>query len=335
MLYSHKKTIIFFLFVFSMFGFTAHAQTPSQTEFFITPLHPGPNEQVTVRVENFAFDLNNLELVWSVDGKVEKRGMGERQFQFTTKQLGSVSTIKVSSNSFTKTAEIRPTGLELFWQANTYTPPFYKGKALYSTQSTVQFIAMPSFVGSDGKNIDPKTLSYKWSRNNSVLSNQSGYGKNFLSTSSGVLAKPFVIAVEVTNADGSLKSESAVELRGVQPQVLLYENHPLYGIMYNKALPSQFDLGDKEVSLASAPYFFGVDRKDAPALSYKWKMNGQITPNQEKPNSLVLRRPEGSVGGTAIISLAIENIEKMLQFANYSTTIKFEALNQNGGQINI
>lgn len=322
-------TLFFLALSFANFVNSVQAQVApvlDDTQVFMTPEHPGPNEVVNIRIENYVHDLNTLDISWSLDGKFQKKGVADKNFQFTTKDLGSVSTIKISSASFSKDIVVRPTGLDLVWQTKAYTPPFYKGKSLYTYQSMVDFIAMPSFVTSSGAMIDPKTLVYKWSRNGAVVGDVSGYGKNVFSTSGGVLAKPLSVDVEVSTVDGSMRAQKSIELQGAQPEILLYENHPLYGIMYNKAIPAQFTLDKKEISLSSAPYFFDVNKKDSSALSYEWSMNGKKIANQTKPESLVLRKPEGAQGGEATVGISIQKLEKSLQFGNTSTRIFFTAI---------
>ncbi len=327
------KRIISIAFFVIVFGLTTSVQAqtlPTQDNIQVSmkPEYPGPNELVNIQIENYAQDINALEISWFLDGKLQKKGVGDKKFQFTLGALGSVSKITVSSIGFTKDILIRPVGLDLVWQTKGYTPPFYKGKALYTYQSLVEVIAMPSFVLSSGAQIDPKTLVYKWSRNGSVLGDSSGYGKNTLSTSGGVLAKELEVEVEVSTPDGSMRAKKSISLQGMRPEAFFYENHPLYGIMYNKAIPPQFNLNKKEIALTTSPYFFDIGRKDDPILSYEWSMNGKKIANQTNPSSLVLRRPEGSKGGEAVVGLSIQKTGKSLQFKNLSTRIGFEALEE-------
>ncbi len=296
-------------------------------QFFITPENPGSNELVKIRVESFTSDLNSKEITWSLNDKIQKKAVGDKNFEFTTGPLGSVSKITFSTNTITKSVTLRPVDLFITWQTNTYTPPFYKGKAVYTNQSSIQFVALPMFVGSNGKTIDPKNLIYKWTRDDSVLNNESGYGKQVLSTSGGTLAKPILINLEVTSADGLLKAKREIEVEGNLPRIIFYENHPLYGITYRNALPDIFTLTSKEISLVAAPYFFDISGKLDSNLSYVWKMNGEVIENQENPSTLTLRRPEGSAGGKANISLMTSHLAKIIQFTNKSLDINFEALN--------
>ncbi len=327
MLHLSKKIILNTLFAFFFLGSTvALAQTPQTMGGLSTfPKYPRPNELVTVHLNDYSINLNATEVTWSLDGKIQKKGIGEKQFQFTAGAIGKKSVVKASTNTYTLTLNINPVGLDIFWQTQTYTPPFYKGKALFSYQSAVDFVALPVFLNSSGVLIDPKTLIYTWSKNNAVAGNLSGYGKNSISLVGGVLAKPMTIGVKVSSIDDTLESETEISLTANSPQTILYENHPLYGITYNKSLPYQLSLDEKEITLSVAPYFFDVNRKDKPTISYVWKMNGKEIQNLEKPFSLVLRKPEGGGAGSAILSLLITQTEKMFQFANSSISIFFKS----------
>lgn len=314
--------------MFFAFSLSAHAQAPltqlpDDTQFFVRPENPGPNELVGVNIENYSQNLDAIEITWLLDGKVQQKGVGLKTFQFKTKGLGSVSTVKISASAFSKEISIRPTGLDILWQTNNYVPPFYKGKSLYTYQSLAQVVTMPSFVTSSGAMIDPKTLIYKWSLNGVILGNYSGYGKNVLPTGGWVLAKPLTVDVEVSSKDGIFKKTGSITLFGSLPQILIYENHPLYGIMYNKAISTEFPLKNKEVSLSVAPYFFNTNKKDNPLLLYKWQMNGQTIPNQTNPYSLVLRKPDGQGNGEAQVGLSIQKTDDTLQYADFSTKINF------------
>ncbi len=331
-MFNNSKKIIFTIltavFVFFSFGLVAHAQslipqTPDDTQFFVRPENPRPNELVGISIENYAKDLDVLDITWSLNGVVQQKGVGLKTFQFTTKGLGSVSIVKISASDFSKEITIRPVGLGLFWQTNNYTPPFYKGKSLYTYQSRAQVVAIPSFVTSSGTTLDPKTLIYKWSTNGSVLGKDSGYGKNVLSTGGWVLAKPVTISVTATSADGNFKAENSISLGGSVPQVLVYENHPLYGVLYNTAIPSAFTLNSKEISFFVAPYFFNTNKRDNSLLAYKWKMNGRSIPNQTNPYSLVLRTPDGQ--GETSVGLSIQKTDDTLQYGEFSTKIYFNA----------
>ena len=50
-------------------------------------------------------------------------------------------------------------------QARRYTPPFYKGKKIFTSESVIKFIAIPNFVTSNNKKIPASDLVYTWKIN--------------------------------------------------------------------------------------------------------------------------------------------------------------------------
>src|SRR3990167_10337236 len=75
--------------------------------------------------------------------------------------------------------------VDLLWQGNSYVPPFYEGRTLWSSQSRITFLAIPHGAGIG----NPANLTYKWTKNGTVLGNINGVGKNTLSFIDSILSK--------------------------------------------------------------------------------------------------------------------------------------------------
>ena len=65
--------------------------------------------------------------------------------------------------------------VDILWQGEVYTPPFYQGKTFWSKQSRVTLVAIPHGLGNTAN------LNYKWTKNGTVLGNINGIGRNYLS----------------------------------------------------------------------------------------------------------------------------------------------------------
>ena len=57
-------------------------------------------------------------------------------FTFTAGSLGKTQKVTVNGvendgTSITQSISVMPASIDLIWQAHSYTPPFYKGKALF------------------------------------------------------------------------------------------------------------------------------------------------------------------------------------------------------------
>ena len=149
-------SITFFVFAVSLF---AHAQTPSFGEvvlFDVSPENPRPNQIVTIDIESFSIDLDRADsITWLINNEVVSRGAGIKQMQFETGKLGSHSVIDVvvrgtSMGAITESITIAPTEVDLIWEADSYTPPFYSGKALPASDADITIVAISQFVTSSG-----------------------------------------------------------------------------------------------------------------------------------------------------------------------------------------
>lgn len=323
------------LSLFLIFTLKAHGQLQSATLSDITdsaeittiPASPGANENVSVKIESFSFDLNSSEIIWAVNGAIKDKGFGKKNFSFKTGSVGSISLIKAviktkEGKTVEKTLVVRPAGVDILWEADSYTPPFYKGKALYGYQSLVTVIALPNMANSSGTKINPDNLIYKWTKDGKVLGGVSGYGKSKFSFSRSILSRPDEIEVEVMSSDKKIKASGSITLEPIEPKTVIYENNPLYGIIYEKAISGEFKLNGNEITLITTPYFFGKNDVGG-RIKYDWRMNGRSINNKPDARQATFRNTEGAKGSTKI-SVDLQNEGKELQSAGTNIMLNFE-----------
>lgn len=299
-------------------------------EIILTPAFPSPNENVFVKIESFSFDLNSAEIIWALDGAIKEKGLGKKFFSFKTGNVGSVSFIKAviktkEGKTVEKTLVIRPAGVDILWEANSYTPPFYKGKALYGYQSLITVIAVPNIINSEGAKINPDNLMYKWTKNSKVLGDVSGYGKNKFSFSKSILSDPSEIEVEVMSPDKKIKASGSIALEPVESKTIMYENNPLYGIIYERAVDGEYKLDGSEITLIATPYFFSREDTSGEKIKYNWNMNGRKIDGKQGERQATFRNAEGGKGSARIsVDLQNENGGKELQSARTDVLLNFE-----------
>ena len=99
-----------------------------------SPKYISPNQSVRVILNSYSFDLNAATMRWYSGGKLVLSGQGKTELTLTTGDVGEKKTVtvdvSVNGKNFEKSIELLPESVDLIWQANTYTPPFYEGKAL-------------------------------------------------------------------------------------------------------------------------------------------------------------------------------------------------------------
>jgi len=297
----------------------------------LSPENPRPDSTVTVTIQSFSVDLDSSLITWTVNGKKVSSAVGQKSISLNAGKLGSVSRVDVSATapgvSVTQSVIIRPADVSLLWEADTYTPPFYRGKALHSYNGLFRVTAIPDLVGSNGKKIDSKDLVYTWKKNGSVIADSSGYGKNQLvSAQTSYLREGEDVTVEVSAPRDNIVASRSITIKPVVPKVLFYEKNGLYGTLYGSTLNSRFHLIQDEVTIGAEPYFFSVPSKSASNLSYSWKLNGADVPAFAGENEITLRRDSADAGRSEL-SVVLQNQNKVLQGARGSILITFDAKN--------
>lgn len=292
----------------------------------ISPQNPGPGESVQINIQSYLTDLNRANMTWTLNGKVLQKGIGKTSFSFQNGPSGqttrlSISILTIEGDAVTKQLSWSPVGVTVLWEADTYTPPFYKGKALMTPQSRVRAIAIPDT--NTGKSaLSSGNLVYTWKKDGSVVSEASGYGKNSLLF---IGPKPYGetnIRVQASSLSGSVNSEIRIDIPLSNPFVLLYENDPLLGVLYKKTLNPNITLSKKEFSISAEPYFFSYEAVENPSSAYMWSLNGQEIHN---PSRLITLRNENGVAGTSRIALAARGVKQTFQNAGQSIMINFTA----------
>lgn len=281
----------------------------------LSPKNPGPYEDVTITLSSYATDLTKADLEWKINGQTVSYGLGKTSYTLKTGEVDVVIIIDViinpaeSTTSISKKIAIYPSEIEIMWEATDgYTPPFYKGKSLPSKGSWVKIVAIPNTktITSGLGNI-----SYTWKKADSVVSEASGYNRNYYLAKNSLFETDNKITVSASSVSGDYKAEKTIYLTSYDPSIVFYKKSGADGILYNKALQKEEILLENEMTIVAEPYFMTTKEEDN--FSYTWKINGNIVETPSKKNEMTVRPT--SRGGYATISLVIKNLNELLQEA--------------------
>lgn len=328
-----RKTLLIISLMFTLaLTITVNAQvggiSSDDVNVNMIPNSPKANEQVAIRLTSYILDLDSSTITWQLNGKTEASGKGIKNFNFTTGDINTNTTVLITvrtkdGQTVQKTLRIKPTDVDLVWQSESYVPPFFKGKALFSHQNKITFIAIPHMTNSSGVEINPKNLIYKWTKNGVVMENDSGYGKNTFTFVSPLVSRDLDVNVQVTSPDTTSIGFARIDVKPTEPTLIIYRKNPLYGIEFQKGLTGNIKLTDsKEVVVIGIPFYFGATNTNSSDLVYKWSINGVKIDNGQNTNMQVFRQKEGT-SGVSNISLSIENTDKILQLANNKFNLEF------------
>jgi hypothetical protein len=304
------------------------AQIPDVTEELdvtVSPQNPQPNDTVTVSLEAPGTNIDKADIAWSQNGKIEQGGVGDKTYTFNAGPLGTVSTITIDFTPYNgpvveKTVTVSAESVDVLWEANTYRPPFYEGKSAYTPEGEVTFMAMPNLVDANGNTIDPTTLVYNWSINDKPDAANSGYGKNYYVFDGDILAQQTYVSVHVTTVEGDVQGDGSLLITPSGAGVLAYQNDPTYGVLFNKAMSGDFNLTSDEITLSAYPFNVSTDSRSDPNLEYTWSINSSPIDVAQSQSDLDFRN-SGNNSGTSLISVGVQDTDKIRQSASYNFNI--------------
>lgn len=321
-----KKYLLFvFVFIFTVFGSFVSAQIRNtDIVLSVSPQYPNSNQNVNITLNSYAINLDKANISWSVNGQETSRGIGKKSFSIKTGEVGlsvvlSAIIETIDGQSLSKTITITPADVSMLWEASdSYTPPFYKGKALAPSQGKFKIVAIPNLVNQIGK-ININNLSYTWIKDGNVQLNSSGWGKNYFTFQNSYLDKENNIEVKISDISGSINTSGKITLRTTDPKILFYRNDPQLGVRWETALDNRYTINPSGEILIVEPYFFSPKNINSSALTFDWFLGGEKiqTPN---PKNILPIKPEAGKSGSAIIKVLISNTKTLFQ--NMSNQIK-------------
>lgn len=273
----------------------------------VTPSNPDPLQNVTLEVKSYSVDLDQTMIVWRYNGKIVSSGTGKTRIDVVAPDANNAGliTVTVSGTGFassTTAIDIRTAKVDLLWEAaDSYTPPFYKGKALLSPNGLIRVTAIQSHSS-------PKNLSFEWTRNDSVVSAASGYNKNSIVFRNETLKQREDISVVVQS--GFFGGTNNISLVPTKPQLVMYQKQDGF-TDYNNGYLSELRTGEPGIVLRFEPYFFSTPQDMSTNLEFDIKNNDNQLYGNQKPNEVSLSRPDN--GGRSDIEVSINTAVYSLQ----------------------
>jgi hypothetical protein len=303
-----------------MFLFTA-TPVSAQTAFFdtdvsirMTPAYPSPGETVTLTVPGA-----DRPIVWEVNGAVVASGTPQLVVQ--AGELGSETeidaTVYGSDSLGHAQAFIRPAAASVVWSSDAYTPPFFRGKSLPGTGSTISLEALAAIADASGV-VPAQRLVYTWKRNGAILQDLSGLGRSRIRIAAPALFASDDIVVDIATADDAYRARAMTRIASVDTHLALYRDTPLFGIFFNDATPARYTTSDADVTFFAAPYYAARTGADS-GLSYDWSINGSAAHTDAQAPSRIELSSQLPV--SAALSLALSSSWNYFENASASWSI--------------
>ena len=314
--------ILFFLVFVPMGAFAQiipSLQSPIEVQTI--PQTPEPNSTIIVQAQN-VLNKDSLLFIWTVNGEVVEEGIGLDRTTLTTGGAGTRTVVEVTISSGgevvdSKTRVIVPAEVNLVWEADTYTPPFYPGRPLPTGASIITVSAIPNIVVG-GTRQNSNSLVYTWFLNGSLTPHRSGFGLSSIFLRPPLFDSAFSVRVVATTQDRTVVAEDTVSIVPRSPTIALYERHPLLGTLFNRAVRGVVESFDSEITLNLFPLFV----VDTETLVYTWIVQGDTIDTGDTPRELTLRKTSDD-RGTFSIQTELENSESFYEQATRDVSLTF------------
>jgi len=215
-------------------------------------------------------------------------------------KAGSVTKIIVMLSSggtnYFQTLSIQPQDVVLIAEPLSSAPVLYPGKPLVPLEGDVRIVAIANVRNASGKAVSPSALSYSWTVDGVQIANSSGIGKSAVIVASPLQYRARDVSVSVMSPDGNLVGGDSLSLSPQEPSIRLYENDPLLGIRFDRALSDTYTIDGTEATLYAAPFSLPTTN-GLPFI--QWFLNGSAA----QTGNLITLRPSGSGQGSASLSL--------------------------------
>lgn len=280
----------------------------SSLSISLSPQYPRPGQTVRLALQGVGVDIQNSAVVWREGTTVLAQGIGADSITVQAGELGSERLIEadVAADGGVRAAQaiVAPTQLDLLVGSDSYTPPFHRGRALPSAGTNLLVQASAHFVRTDYSVMPDSQITYTWKKNGQVLGSLSGRGRSSAVIPMQHLFVSDVIEVEAASSDATRSGGATIVVPSASPVLNLYQDHPLYGVLYNQALRISSNIAESEMTFAAVPFFARAATPDDPALSYAWRVNGlPVTPSATSPSTITINADNST--GEALIELGV------------------------------
>jgi hypothetical protein len=234
----------------------------------------------------------------TVNGKMIHSGSVE-PVRVPLGSAGRVHTVSVristQGESFQKTVTIVPQDVVLVAEPLSSAPPLYAGKSFVPLGGSVRIVALADMRTAQGTRINPAQASYKWTVGGATLSSSSGIGKRTLLLSSPLRYRSSTVSVVVTSPSGELVGGDSLSFSAHEARLRFYEQDPLLGIRFERALSRSYAITGTEATIFAAP--FSLPMQNVPVI--EWFLQGA----RVHSGNAVTLRPEGSGRGATSLSV--------------------------------
>lgn len=311
------RFFIFTILIGLLFFVSAHAQsTTPDISITLNPSAPRPGETIDATLESFTIDLNEALITWRYNNTIVASGQGKKSVRIVAPTSDAPAILSVSARGVEGSVDtavvVRSASVDMVWEAtDSYTPPFYKGKALAPVGGALRIVGIPSATA-------PRSLTYQWQYNDAAVPTQSGKNRSTLFLQTDELGQTEQINLTVSGGAFSGSGSTSIPLR--TPSIVMYEKTNGF-IDFASGSTSGFTLSKPSATLRFEPFNISTYGTLESSLSSSISLGGKPLDEQFVFNEAPIIKPDGS--GQSTIKVTLGSVKKLFQTITQSFVIQF------------
>jgi hypothetical protein len=304
---------VLFLLMFALpsTAFAAFMPAPVYVGIRATPEYPAPNSPVTLSAST-ARSAGEYSYAWFVDGELVAEGVDITSISIQTKNAGEETVIALEITDVdgvirgTTDYVIQPGSVDVLWEGQTYTPPFYHGRPYPNNNSIITLEAVPHLFSTQGR-FNKNELVYLWEVDGKAVPGKSGYGKSTIKVTPSRFKNATTVRLTVESRDGVHAARTSVIVPSVRPIFAFYEKKPLLGVSYERAVEGTYRLQKEEATFEVVPFFVN----NPASLQYTWALDRvPFAVDASAPRTATLRK-QGAGGGIFSVEVSGERADAL------------------------
>ena len=239
------------------------------------PRHPRPEEEVTVSLSGINSRETNID--WQIRGFSEMIRETDQRVTFTLGELGETAYVSArvtlaDGSLIRESIDIKPRVVDILWEGQTYTPPFYQGRALPVENSSMTVKAVPRF---SQEFPEVENYYFQWMLDGIRISGRER-GLNTIGLLPDHLRRGGrELRVDIYDQDQKLVARESFAVRLSEPEVLVYKTTQEEGVLsYPHAGKRGQRIAQPKVFWGAIPFYFYIDSRYDDQLGFDWQVNG-------------------------------------------------------------
>ncbi len=293
------------------------------------PNVPGPREDFYVQIiSGFENVLNLDQIRWFVDDKQVFPRESIALINLVSKNVGEPTKIRaeifddvlgfVSLESI-----VLPMLVDILSEGIGITPNWYLGGNLPAYHSSAKLTAIVDYIDLSGKRYRNEDFIFEWRENHFSIDPPRRGANTFITLPLVNPGKARKVELWVSPANNTLTFKTSVFVEGFTPNVYIYENDPVYGIINERVIADSVEINkNQKITITAIPYFF--DKGENQGHAFDWLLDGRKT--DIKSNSIILESPENTSvykNTNLLLKAKNPNPSNVLQYDEYEISVNF------------